>query len=334
MYGIDRISTKVRDIDLTEVMYLFDDLVPEDIKRHAGEIDVLIGFEYAGFHPVREQHADHLLLMSNRFGKCLGGSHPKLSEGTRKVVKHVTIHHFKGVTLQDFYDTEVMGVNCTPKCGGCKCGKCALGSKHYTLKEERELKLIEEGLTYKGDHWVARYPWKRSPFELPNNYVAVVNKLKHVERRLLRDEKLANVYDDQMKDMLERGVSRKLTKQYMDQYTGPVHYVSHHEVLKPDSASTPCRIVFNASASFKGHILNDYWAKGPDLINNMLGILLRFREGEVAISGDIKKMYHAVKITELDQNSHRYVWRNLQSKREPDNYAMTLVSLGTSQLAT
>ena len=30
--------------------------------------------------------------------------------------------------------------------------------------------------------------------------------------------------------------------------------------------------------------------KGPDLLNNLFGILVRFRENEVAISADVSKM--------------------------------------------
>ena len=37
-----------------------DGLQKEDIGRPEGEIDVLIGFEYAGFHPVREQSSGHV----------------------------------------------------------------------------------------------------------------------------------------------------------------------------------------------------------------------------------------------------------------------------------
>lgn len=32
-------------------------------------------------------------------------------------------------------------------------------------------------------------------------------------------------------------------------YTGPMHYIAHHEVLKPESKSTPVRIVFNSMAN-------------------------------------------------------------------------------------
>ena len=48
--------------------------------------------------------------------------------------------------------------------------------------------------------------------------------------------------------MINRGVARKLTENGMRSYNGPVHYISHHEVLKPESPSTPSRIEFNSSA--------------------------------------------------------------------------------------
>ena len=108
-----------------------------------------------------------------------------------------------------------------------------------------------------------------------------------------------NLYQEQIQDMISGGVAEKLSDDDVKAYDGPVHYISHHEVLKPESQSTPCRIVFNASASFNGHVLNDYWAKGPDLINNLLGILIRFREYTVAMTGDVSKMYHSVSISKF-----------------------------------
>ena len=71
------------------------------------------------------------------------------------------------------------------------------------------------------------------------------------------------------------------------------------------------RIVFNSSAVFRGHRLNDYWMKGPDLVNDLLEVVLRFRENEVAFIGDVSKMYHRIHIPEADQHAHRFLWRNL-----------------------
>ena len=328
VYGIDKVSTHLKPIDLSDVIKLFKNVSELELQRPEGEVDVLVGFEYAGYHPVREQSVNNLLVLRNQFGVCMGGSHKLLQEKTRKVVQTVIIHHLRQVTVEDFFETESLGVSCTPKCGGCRCGNCHLGSKDYSLKEERELNLIEAGLEHCGDHWVAKYPWIRDPYDLPDNKVAALKMLESTERRLLKTEDHAKIYLDQIVDMIERGVARRLSETEATEYKGPVFYVSHHEVLKPSSASTPCRIVFNSSARFHGHAINEYWAKGPDLMNNMLGVLLRFRENAVAVTGDIKKMYHSVKISDIDQHTHRFLWRDFDVSRDPDVYVMTSVSFG------
>ena len=143
-----------------------------------------------------------------------------------------------------------------------------------------------------------------------------------------RNTQHAKVYQAQIEDMIERQVARKLTQTEVDNYKGPIHYISHHDVLKPHSKSTPVRIVFNSSASYMGQVLNEYWAKGPDLLNNLLGILVRFRENEIGFMGDVKKMYHTVKTRTIEQHTHRFLWRDMNINREPDTYVIQRVSFG------
>lgn len=327
VYGIDKISSYMHSINVDGVLHLFHGVKKAEVDRPVGEIDVLIGFEYAGFHPVRLQSSHHLLLLGNQFGRCLGGSHWKLRESAQTLIQYATVHLTARINVENFFDTEALGVECTPKCGSCKCGRCPIGGKSYTLKEERELRLIEEGLEHKGDHWIAKYPWIKDPKQLPNNKEFALRKLRATEKRLGKNEALLNMYAEQIEDMIGRGVARKLTQSELDKYAGPVHYLSHHEVLKPDSLSTPCRIVFNSSADYDGHSLNSYWAKGPDLMNSLLGITIRLREGPVAFAGDIRKMYHAIKISILDQHTHRFLWRDDKDK-DPSTFVMTSVSFG------
>ncbi|KAK3737988.1 hypothetical protein QZH41_001003 [Actinostola sp. cb2023] len=303
----------------------------EEITRPIGPVNVLIGYSYAGIHPQVEQKVEHLLLLKNQFGKCLGGSHPKLTDGDVQI-NHACAYAVSAcsVNVEDFYKLENLGVECTPRCGSCKCGKCFLGTKYCTLQEERELKLIEQNLSFnsKENIWTAHYPWIKDPVNLPNNKVVAVKMLESTERRLLKNPEHAKVYQEQIQDMVKRNVARKLTTDDLNTYDGPVHYISHHAVLRPDSKSTPVRIVFNSSASYMGHALNDYWAKGPDLLNSLLGVLTRFRENDVVILGDIKKMYHSVKIGLVDQHTHRFLWRDLETNRDPDVYVIERVSFG------
>ena len=153
--------------------------------------------------------------------------------------------------------------------------------------------------------------------------------MRATERRLLKmGNDHAKAYDEQIRDMVARGVARKLSKEEVVSFEGPVHYLCHHEIIKLDSVSTPLRIVFNASASFMGHVLNDYWAKGPDFINNLFGILLRFREESIGLVGDISKMYNSIEMAERDQHVHRFLWRNLNINQEPTHYMMLAVAFG------
>ena len=126
VYGINRISTELKAIIIENVLHLFHGITGKKVRRPTGEIDVLVGFEYAGHHPVREQPVGHLLLLGNRFGKCLGGSHPLLKGGTKKLVWHVSVNHIRHVSVEDFCN---IGFECSPWCCVCKCDDCPLGGK-------------------------------------------------------------------------------------------------------------------------------------------------------------------------------------------------------------
>ena len=67
--------------------------------------------------------------------------------------------------------------------------------------------------------------------------------------------------------------------------------------------------------------------KGSDLLNSLF-VLLRFTQKEVALLGDISKMYNRTLIPVQDQNVHRFLWRNLETHQEPDVYFKTVLTFG------
>ena len=56
-------------------------------------------------------------------------------------------------------------------------------------------------------------------------------------------------------------------------------------------------------------------------------MLIRFREEQVVLVGDIKKMYNSVFHEELEQHVHRFLWRDLDDRR-PDVWCITRVNMG------
>ena len=114
VYGIEKITTDMESVNIDKVLHLFNNVTPNEIKTPTGSVNVLIGYGYAGFHPEPEQKSDHLLLMRNRFGRCLSGAHAELKDASHEV-RDVRMHHVSaGVRIEDFYNIENLGVECTP----------------------------------------------------------------------------------------------------------------------------------------------------------------------------------------------------------------------------
>ncbi|XP_033127085.1 uncharacterized protein LOC117124857 [Anneissia japonica] len=152
--------------------------------------------------------------------------------------------------------------------------------------------------------------------------------LASTEKQLMKNPDHVKGYQQQMEEMEKLGFSRKLTDEEIAKYKGPVCYIPHHAVIRPEKKSTPVRIVFNSSAKFHGQSLNEFWEKGPDLLNSLFGVLLRFRQQKIALAADISKMYHRIAIPETDQHVHRFLWRDFDQRKKPDIYVKTNVTFG------
>ena len=335
VFGLDAISSGIAEIHMDKVAHLFKCKVSEINRPSQGQVDILIGYQYAAFHPARLEAIEHLLLLQNQFEIIIAGSHSAVIENTQKLVNHAVVHYTQN-QLETFYELENLSITSSPRCGSCKCGECHIGGKCTTLKEESEYKLIEENLTYhhQTKKWEASMPWVQDPKLLPDNRWIALATLKSTERRLLKNPNDSIIYKRQIDDMLERKVAREVSSEELSNYDGPKYYISHHAVMKAESPTTPCRIVFNSSAKYQGKSLNDFLAKGPSMLNQLLGVLLRFRRERVAFIGDIAKMFHAIGITVLDQMTHLFLWRNLDLTKDVKTYPMTAVNMGDRPSAT
>ncbi|CAL9701094.1 unnamed protein product [Knipowitschia caucasica] len=238
------------------------------------------------------------------------------------------------ISHREWFKWDSVGAACDPRCGGCKCGRCPPGGKEMTLGEERELEKIKECLTYvqadkhsDSPHWDAAYPWKGDPATLPDNRHAVKATFLNTEKRLEKEPKWKAAYKEQIRDMISRGAATELTEEELASWTGPKWYISHLVAPNPHSSSTPVRIVWNSRQKFCGVSLNDLLYKGPDVLNAIRGVLLRFRTGLYAALGDVKKMYNSVWLKDKEVHLHRFLWRD-NPEDEIQTFAVVRVNIG------
>ena len=96
---------------------------------------------------------------------------------------------------------------------------------------------------------------------------------------------------------------------------GKLWYLPHHGV-KHASKPGKARIVFNCSTSYGGVSLHRKFLSGPDLTNQLIGILMSFRTEEVVFMGDIQAMFYQVKVPDSQRSFLRYLWWNSNDLNE------------------
>ena len=148
-------------------------------------------------------------------------------------------------------------------------------------------------------------PWKPGfPEKLPNNYNVAMGQMIGREKQLIKNGKLEQ-YNREIADLVNRGVAKILTpneaKNVLD---GPSWYLNHRMVERPDKDTTKFRMVFDSAAVYNGVCLNDAFEKGPDLTNSLFRCFLKWRMYEVAVTGDMGKMFNQIVMAEKDQQYH------------------------------
>ncbi|XP_060601761.1 uncharacterized protein LOC132755002 [Ruditapes philippinarum] len=91
---------------------------------------------------------------------------------------------------------------------------------------------------------------------------------------------------------------------------GTVHYLAHHGVITPQKTTTKLRVVYDASAktSKENNCLNDCLYRGPVMVHDLCGILLRFRKHPIAIVADIERAFLQIELQRDQRDVTRFLW--------------------------
>lgn len=107
------------------------------------------------------------------------------------------------------------------------------------------------------------------------------------------------------------------------------YFFPHHSVERPESTTTSLRVVFNGAAkTSSGFSLNDLMEVGPNLQQDLMTLLLKWRQYQYAFVADIEKMFRQINVNKCDQNYQKIVWRD-DPTSPLQEYNLTTVTYGT-----
>ncbi|GFW16379.1 uncharacterized protein TNCV_4265441 [Trichonephila clavipes] len=169
-------------------------------------------------------------------------------------------------------------------------------SKEIT-KSEEEIYCEEHFVrTHKRDktgRFIVRLPMKENAetllgFSIEN----AVKRLNGIWEKLNKNNTMGTLYKEFMSEYEILCHMEEIKNEELDKIN---YYIPRHSVYKPENASTPLRVVFDASAkTTSGFSLNSILLNGGIIQQDLFSIVSRFRKHAYVLSADIKKMYRQI----------------------------------------
>ena len=198
-----------------------------------------------------------------------------------------------------------------------------------SVNDRRFLSMMSERIHKRSDgHYEMPLPLKTSDACLPNNKSQALRRLAQLKARLRSNDKLKQDYTMFMQKTIDECAEEIPVASNPKE--GRINYLPHHGVYHPKKRDK-IRVVFDCSAVFQGTSLNKNLLQGPDLTNNLQGVLCRFRKEPVALCCDVEGMFHQFFVDEEDRDLLRFFWwKDGDLDKEPTEYRMKVHVFGAA----
>ena len=178
--------------------------------------------------------------------------------------------------------------------------------KEMSVEDKRFMNIVSDSAVLKDGHYYLKLPFREPDVTMPNNRHMALQRAQQLLKRFKRNKAFLEEYQAFMQDVLAKGYAEVVPQEKLPTEHGKVWYIPHHGVYHPRKKKL--RVVFDCGATFHGTSLNEELLQGPDLTNKLIGVMLRFRLGPVALMTDIEGMFHQVRVAREDINFLRFLW--------------------------
>ncbi|XP_055622791.1 uncharacterized protein LOC129766295 [Toxorhynchites rutilus septentrionalis] len=214
--------------------------------------------------------------------------------------------------VKEYFSIDSIGV--------CKPAKLLL-----SFEDERARSLLESRTRFNGERYETGLLFRYDDFRLPDSREMALRRHRSLEKRMAKDQRLAEVLQKKIADYTTKGYIHKLSNDEVKQHCSETWFLPVFPVTNPNKPEK-VRIVWDATAKVHGKSLNSVLLKGPDLLSSLFEILLRFRIHPVAVTADIREMFHQVLIREEDQRYQCFFWTDEQGNLAV--YKMKVMTFG------
>ncbi|XP_058816670.1 uncharacterized protein LOC131679943 [Topomyia yanbarensis] len=305
VYTVENLDLPVQTVQFEKLAEQFPYLQGLSIKSFYRAVPrILIGLSNVNLLTslkVREGPEGKPVATKSRLGWALYGTE---SEVYTSQLQHRSMHILARTQdeelhdlVKQFFSIESIGVTISPTVEGEE-DKRARRILQETTKRTSSGK-FETGLL-----------WRHDNVEFPDSKLTAEKRLISLEKKLMKNPELYKNVRRQIHEYKVKGYAHEANDEELSQFDPrrmwylPLGIALNHR--KPEKV----RVIWDAAAKVKGVSLNSMLLKGPDLLTSLTAVLFQFRQREVAITGDIREMFHQLYIRSQDRQSQLFLWRD------------------------
>ena len=197
-----------------------------------------------------------------------------------------------------------------------------------SIEDKYAVKVIKESTIHLPDgHYQVAMPFKPGGDKVldshaSESYQGSLSRLKWLKKRFQQDPELFEKYTAKIRKLQDSGYSRTVVDPEKDKGWFLPHFPAFHP-QKPGDV----RVVKDGAARFGGTSLNDQLLQGPDVNNTLVGVLTRFREGEIGVVADVEGMFHQVKVAPHHTKYLKFLWFQNDNLNGPIEVREMLVNI-------
>ena len=161
-----------------------------------------------------------------------------------------------------------------------------------SCEDRKFLEIMDRGIhkNSKGN-WEMPLPFRNERQTMPNNRVQAMQRLQGLLKTFAGKPEMKADYLEFMGKIIDKGHASAIPSEEVPPPPGRSWYLRHFATYH--NTKHTIRIVFDTSCEFEGVSLNKVFLPGPDLMSNLIGVLMRFRKDNIAVMCDIEQMFHS-----------------------------------------
>ena len=139
-----------------------------------------------------------------------------------------------------------------------------------------------------------------------NNWESALQVFLSMEKRMRNTPGLWEEFDKNIQDWLEKKYARLLDINEKAQG----YFIPTFMVVREDKSTTKYRLIVNGKFEFDKRCINHYLLSGPNVMNRLQDVLIRFRYHKYVVTCDVSNMFLRIKVPASDSKFLRFFYRD------------------------